>query len=78
MVNRLGCLLALFVGLLLRLAPFIHWVVRPTPLDAAFDTFLVPMLGIIFPPLGTSIEAILYVPGFGLNGRRRFWVILAA
>ena len=78
MVNRLGCLLALFVGLLLRLAPFIHWVVRLAPVDAAFDTFLIPLLGIIFLRFGTSIEVILYVPGIGLNGRRWFWVILAA
>jgi hypothetical protein len=66
------------VGLLFPLAPFIHWVVRLAPVDAAFDTFLIPLLGIIFLRFGTSIEVILYVPGIGLNGRRWFWVILAA
>ena len=72
MVNKLGCSLACFVGLLFRLAPFIHWVIRLALVDAAFDTLLVPLLGIIFPPLGTSIEVILYVLGIGLNGRRWF------
>ena len=31
-----------------RLALFIYWIARPARVDAAFDTFLLPLLGIIF------------------------------
>jgi len=46
----MGCLFALFAGIFPRLALFILWVARPARVDAAFDTFLLPLLGIIFLP----------------------------
>jgi hypothetical protein len=52
-----------------RLALFILWVARPARVDAAFDTFLVPLLGIIFLPFDT--------PGRGLTGWDWFWVVVA-
>ena len=46
----MGCLFALLAGLFPRLALFIYWIARPAKIDAAFDGFLLPLLGIIFLP----------------------------
>jgi hypothetical protein len=61
-----------------RLGLFIIWVARPALVDAAFNTFILPLLGIIFLPFATLIYVVLYVPGVGLSGWGWFWVILAA
>ena len=74
----MGCLFAIFAGLFPRLALFIVWVARPALVGAAFSTWLVPLLGIIFLPFATLIYVILYTPGVGLSGWGWFWVILAA
>jgi hypothetical protein len=73
----MGCLFAIFAGLFPRLALFIVWVARPALVAAAFSTWLVPLLGIIFLPLATLIYVILYTPGFGLAPWEWFWVVLA-
>ena len=74
----MGCLFALMAGLFPRLALFILWVARPARVDAAFDTFLLPLLGIIFLPFATLMYVLLYTPGRGLSGWDWFWVVLAA
>jgi hypothetical protein len=74
----MGCLLAMFAGLFPRLALFIIWVARPVLVDAAFNTFLIPLLGIIFLPFATLIYVLLYTPGVGLTSWEWLWVILAA
>jgi hypothetical protein len=73
----MGCLLAIFGGLFPRLALFIVWVVRPRYVDAAFDTWILPLLGIIFLPFATLMYVILYTPGVGLSGWEWFWVVVA-
>ena len=73
----MGCLFAIFAGLFPRLGLFIIWIVRPVLVDAAFGTFIWPLLGIIFLPFATLIYVLLYTPGFGLTGWEWFWVILA-
>ena len=40
----MGCLFALFGGLFPRLGVFIIWVARPALVDAAFHTFILPLL----------------------------------
>ena len=72
------CLFALLAGFFPRLALFIVWVARPALVGAAFGTWIVPLLGIIFLPFATLIYVILYTPGSGLTGWEWFWVILAA
>jgi hypothetical protein len=72
-----GCLLALFAGVFPRLALLIVWVARPAMVDAAFDTWIWPLLGILFLPFATLMYVILWRAG-GLNGLDWFWVILAA
>jgi hypothetical protein len=75
---EMGCLFAMFAGLFPRLALFILWIARPARIDAAFDTFLWPLLGIIFLPFATLMYVLLYTPGRGLIGWDWFWVGLAA
>ena len=74
----MGCLFALLAGFFPRLALFIVWVARPALVGAAFGTWIVPLLGIIFLPFATLMYVILYTPGLGLTGWDWFWVILAA
>ena len=73
----MGCLFALFAGIFPRLALFIVWVARPALVGAAFNTWIFPLIGIIFLPFATLIYVILYTPGIGLTGWEWFWVILA-
>jgi hypothetical protein len=74
----MGCLFALFAGVFPRLALLIVWIARPALVGAAFNTFLLPLLGIIFLPFATLIYVLLYTPGVGLTGFEWFWVLLAA
>jgi len=74
----MGCLFALFGGAFPRLALLIVWIARPALVGAAFNTFLLPLLGIIFLPFATPIYVILYTPGVGLTGFEWLWVLLAA
>ena len=73
----MGCLFALMGGLFPRLALLILWIARPALVGAAFNTFLLPLLGFIFLPFATLIYVIVYTPGVGLIGFDWFWVILA-
>jgi hypothetical protein len=61
-----------------RLAVLILWIARPERVDAAFSSFLWPLLGITFLPFATLIYLLLYTPGRGLRGWAWFWVVLAA
>jgi hypothetical protein len=74
----MGCLFALFAGIFPRLALFILWVARPARVEAAFDTVLLPLLGIMFLPFATLIYVLLYTPGRGLTQWDWLWVIVAA
>jgi len=76
-VDRMGCLFALLGGLFPRLALLIVWIARPVLVSAAFNTFLLPLLGIIFLPFTTLIYVIVYTPNVGVVGFDWFWVILA-
>ena len=71
----MGCLFAVIGGLAPRFAFFIFWIMRPAQVDAAFDTWIFPLLGIIFLPLATLLYAVLWTVG-GLSGWAWFWVIL--
>jgi hypothetical protein len=67
----------MFSGLFPRLALLFLWIARPALVGAAFNTFLLPLLGIIFLPFATLIYVLFYTPGFGLTGWEWVWVILA-
>jgi hypothetical protein len=73
----MGCLFVLLGGVFPRLALFIVWVARPKLVNAAFDTWIWPLLGLIFFPFATLIYVLLWQTG-GLQGFDWFWVALAA
>jgi len=73
----MGCLFAVIGGLAPRFAFFVFWILRPAQVSAAFDTFIFPLLGIIFLPLATLLYAVLWTAG-GLSGWAWFWVAVAA
>ena len=75
--NLYGLSVRALGGLFPRLALLIVWIARPALVGAAFNTFLLPLLGIIFLPFATLIYVIVYTPGVGLVGFDWFWVILA-
>lgn len=74
----MGCIFAIFAGVFPRLALFIIWIDRPNLVDAAFNTWIWPLLGIFFFPFATLMYVLLYTPGAGLTGWEWFWVIVAA
>ena len=74
----MGCLLAVLAAFFPRLVLFIVWILRPNLVDAAFNTWVWPLLGIIFLPFATLLYVILYTPGVGLSGWEWFWVAVAA
>jgi hypothetical protein len=73
----MGCLFALFAGFFPRLAFFMVWILRPRLVDAAFDNWIIPLLGLIFLPFATLIYTILYATGPGMHGWDWFWVVIA-
>ena len=73
----MGCLFALMAGFFPRIALFIVWVARPARVDAAFDGWIFPLLGLIFLPFTTLIYVLLYTPGVGIVGWDWFWIGLA-
>ncbi len=73
----MACLFVLLGGIFPRLGLVIVWVARPTMVDAAFDTWIWPLLGFFFLPFATLIYVVLWQAG-GLNGWDWFWVFLAA
>lgn len=72
----MGCLLALFAGVFPRLALLFVWIARPKMVDAAFDTWIWPLLGLLFLPFATLMYVILWRAG-GLDGADWIWIVLA-
>lgn len=68
---------AALAGLAPRIAFFIYWIARPNMVDAAFNNFIIPLLGLIFLPFTTLFYVILYSPGIGLRGWDWLWLGLA-
>ncbi len=72
----MGCLLVLLALLAPRLILLIVWFTS-TLVSRAFDSFLVPLLGLIFLPLTTLAYVLVFSPGVGVTGFGWFWVALA-
>jgi hypothetical protein len=70
----MGCLLALLTGFFPRLGLFIVWVFTDE-VDRAFDSFWVPLLGLIFLPLTTLMYALTWAPIEGPEGFDWFLII---
>jgi hypothetical protein len=72
----MACLLAIFTGFFPRLGLLIVWIFT-NEVDQAYDTFILPLLGLIFLPLTTLVYALFYTPIGGVEGIEWFWVVLA-
>ena len=71
------CLFAILAGMFPRIAFAVYWIARPAAVDAAFDTFIVPLLGLIFLPFTTLMYVILWSPGVGVTGSDWLWLGIA-
>jgi hypothetical protein len=73
----MGCLLAIMAAFVPRLVFLIIWIARPVYIDAVFDTFIFPLLGLIFLPFTTLIYVLLDAPPVGIAGFDWLWIVLA-
>ena len=73
----MGCLFAIFAAFFPRIALFMVWLVRPRAVDAAFDSWIWPLLGIIFLPFATLMYVCFFAFGGSLSGGEWFWVVVA-
>ena len=72
----MACLLALMTGFFPRVGLVILWIFT-NEVDQAFDSWILPLLGLIFLPLTTFVYALLWAPFGGVDGIEWFWVVLA-
>ena len=72
----MGCLFALVAGFFPRVALVIVWITT-NYVDRAFDSWILPLLGLIFLPFTTLIYALSWVPGTHLGNGRWLWVAIA-
>ena len=72
----MGCLLAVFAGLFPRVGLVCLWIFT-NEVDQAYDSFLVPLLGLIFLPLTALVYALAWSPVGGVEGIEWLWVGLA-
>jgi hypothetical protein len=73
----MGCLFVALAAFAPRIGVFLIWIARPGLVDAAFDTFIVPLLGFIFLPFTTLLYLIMFRPGTELSGVDFLWLGLA-
>ena len=73
----MGCLFAIMGALTPRLLFLIIWIARPAYVDAVFDTFVFPLLGLIFLPFTTLLWVLLDAPPNGVEGADWLWIGLA-
>ncbi len=71
-----GCLFAIFAAAFPRLALLFVWLFTNRVTIAFHNTFLLPLLGIIFLPFTTLIYVLVYTPPIGVTGWGWFWVFL--
>ena len=75
--NRSGCLTGL-ISTFSRIMLLAAWFARPTMMNSAFSTFIIPCLGFLFLPFTTLMYVIL-VQGVGtIQGLDWLWLGLAA
>jgi len=70
-----SCMFSLLIAAVPRLALILLWIFRPERLDLAFDTFLLPILGLLFLPFVTFVY-VLIAPQ-GVQGLDWLWLGLA-
>lgn len=71
-----GCIFAIFAVLSPRLAFVFLWIFTNL-VTRAFDTFIIPLLGVIFVPFTSLVYVLVYSPSYGVSTWGWFWVVLA-
>jgi hypothetical protein len=74
----MGCLFLIGTALAPRFVLFVIWVARPAVVNTVFDTWLVPLLGLIVLPYTTLLYLILAAPPFGMSSWDWVWIVIAA
>jgi hypothetical protein len=69
----LGCLLAMAAAFAPRLVLIIMWIVGPR-VNAAFETWIWPLLGLIFLPYTTIMFVLVWNPLTGVHGWDWLWI----
>jgi hypothetical protein len=77
-MRTMGCLVFLIGLTTPRLGLFVFWVLRPERVEAAFDTFLIPLAGIVVVPTATFLYAVLDSSAGGVTAWGWFWIVVAA
>ena len=72
----MGCLVLLVSMISPRLALVLVWIFTDF-VDRAYDSFIVPFLGLLVLPWTTLIYSLAYAPRVGVTGWGWFFVILA-
>ena len=72
----MGCLFALFAGFFPRAALILVWITSNRVERAFDDSFILPLLGLIFLPFTTLFFVFAWAPGVELGGGRWLWVAL--
>ena len=70
-----GCLLAIAISLAPRLILLLAWIFG-TRWEIVFDTWLLPLLGIIFLPYTTVMYLLVWSPATGISGFDWVWLAL--
>jgi hypothetical protein len=73
----MGCLFVLFAAFAPRLIVVFAWIARPAYFDAVFDSWIFPLLGLIFLPFTTLMWLLLGAPPEGVEGIDWLWIVLA-
>lgn len=73
----MGCLFVLFAAFAPRLIVVFAWIARPAYFDAVFDTWIFPLLGLLFLPFTTLMWLLLGAPPESIEGFDWFWIFLA-
>lgn len=69
----MGCLIFLLALLSARIALIFMWIFTNL-VDRAFDSFIVPLLGVIFLPWTTLAYVVLWSPRGGVEGWE--WIVV--
>ena len=70
-----GCLLAVAAAFAPRLVLIFMWIVGPR-VNAAFSTWIWPLLGLIFAPYTTIMYVLVWNPVTGVIGWDWIWIAL--
>ena len=73
----MGCLFVLLAAFAPRLIVVFAWIARPNYFDAVFDTWIFPLLGLVFLPFATLMWLLLGAPPEEIQGFDWVWIGLA-